>query len=464
MKKSKLSFQEFDTVSAKQWKQNIQFELKGADYNATLLTQTNEGITINPFYHQDQTQYLDVKLPSKPFKICQTIFIDDVKKANSLAKKALKNGANTLQFEADKPFDIVGLSLKKVVPDNTPIYFSLHFLSESFVADLIKNSSPFTVFLNIDIIGNLAKSGNWFDNKDKDYKSLANILKYASKDISILSIDANLYQNAGANCVQQIAYAIAHLNEYFNALADGILPIPINKTIQINLAVGGHYFFEIAKLRAFRYLFDLINNEYGFNFIPEMVVEPSLRNKSIYDYNVNMLRTTTECMSAILGGANTVKNVAYDKIFHKSNEFGERISRNQLLILQEESYFKDAQKAVEGTYYIETLSIQMAEKALQLFKEIEQKGGFINQLFSSVIQRKINENSQKEQAQFNEGQLNLIGVNKQPNLKDLMKSDLQLYPFVKTKGRKTLVQPIIPKRLSETLEQERLAKEKSKVA
>lgn len=457
---AKLSFKEFDAISAKQWKQNIQFELNGADYNTTLLTQTNEGITINPFYHQDQMQYLEVKMPVEPFKICQTIFIDDEKKANSLAKKALKGGANALQFEANEPFDIVGLFQNKVFPANIPIYFNLHFLSESFVADLIKSTTSYQVFLNIDIIENLAKSGNWFSNKDKDLKSLANIIKIATENVSVLSVDATLYKNAGANTVQQVAYALAHLNEYFNAFADGFLPMPINKTIQINLAVGGQYFFEIAKLRAFRYLFDVIKKEYGFNFIPEMVVEPSLRNKSIYDYNVNMLRTTTECMSAILGGANTVKNIAYDVIFHKSNEFGERISRNQLLILQEESYFKDSEKAVDGTYYIETLTIQIAEKALQLFKEIEQKGGFVNQLFSGVIQRKINENAKKEQDQFNEGQLKLIGVNKHPNPQDLMKNDLQLFPFIKTKGHKTLVQPIIPKRLAETLEQERLAKEK----
>lgn len=461
---AKLSFKEFDVVSAKQWKQNIQFELNGADYNTTLLTQTNEGITINPFYHQDQTQYLQVKVPTATCKICQTIFVGDITKTKTLVNHAIKGGATALIFEADSLFNIDELFNKLAIPPEIIFYFNLHFLSESFVLNLIKSTTKHTIFLKCDIIGNLTKSGNWFSNKEKDYKSLANIIKIASKNVSVLSVDANLYQNAGANCVQQVAYALAHLNEYFNAFEDGVLPMPINKTIQINLAVGGQYFFEIAKLRAFRYLFDVLNQEYGFNFIPEMVVEPSLRNKSIYDYNVNMLRTTTECMSAILGGANAVKNVAYDTIFHKSNAFGERISRNQLLILQEESYFKDAQKAVEGTYYIETLSIQIAEKALQLFKEIEQKGGFVNQLFSGVIQRKIKENSQREQDQFDAGQLKLIGVNKQPNLQDLMKNDLQLFPFVKVKERKTLVQPIIPKRLAETLEQERLTKENSKSA
>jgi len=457
----KLSYQEFDAVAAKQWKQNIQSGLNGADYNSALLTQTNEGVNINPFYHQDQTQYLEVEMPKTPTKICQAIFVDAIEKTKSLVNKALKGGATALVFEADKAFNVDELFSNNNIPTNISLYFKLHFLSETFSSSLIKNTAAHAVFLNADIIGNLANSGNWFSTKEHDFKYLAKHLKNAPKNVSILSVDAGLYQNAGANCVQQVAYALAHLNEYFNAFADGILPLPVNNKIQINLAVGGNYFFEIAKLRAFRYLFDLINKEYQFNFTPELVVSPSMRNKSIYDYNVNMLRTTTECMSAILGGANAVSNLAYDHIYHKSNEFGERIARNQLLILKEESYFKASQNVVEGTYYVETLTVQIAEKALQLFKEIEQKGGFVNQLFSGIIQRKIKENAQKEQVQFNEGSMQFIGVNKHPNPQDLMKDNLQLYPFLKIKARKTLVQPIIANRLAETLEQERLAKERS---
>ena len=84
-----------------------------------------------------------------------------------------------------------------------------------------------------------------------------------------------------------------------------------------------------------------------------------------------MLRTTTECMSAILGGADTVSNISYDSVYHKKNEFGERISRNQLLILKEESYFINASEYPEGSYYIESLTKEISEKALAIFKDIE---------------------------------------------------------------------------------------------
>ena len=172
-----------------------------------------------------------------------------------------------------------------------------------------------------------------------------------------------------------------------------------------------------------------------------------------------MLRTTTECMSAILGEADTVCNLAYDAIYHKDNEFGERISRNQLLVLKHESYFDVVENASEGSYYIESLTNQLAEKSLELFKDIEAKGGFLGQLKEGTIQRKIKESATKEQEQFNAGEIILLGTNKHPNKKDKMKADLELFPFIKTNIRKTLIQPIIEKRLAENIEQERLKTE-----
>ena len=172
-----------------------------------------------------------------------------------------------------------------------------------------------------------------------------------------------------------------------------------------------------------------------------------------------MLRTTTECMSAILGGANSITNLAYDAIYHKDNEFASRIARNQLLILKKESYFDKVNNPADGSYYLETLTEELASKALDLFKDIESNGGFLKQLKEGIIQRKIKESAQKEQAQFDAKDLILLGTNKHANTQDKMKDDLELYPFVKTNKRKTLIEPIIEKRLAETSEQKRLKTE-----
>jgi methylmalonyl-CoA mutase len=453
-------FYEFPQVSAKQWKQKIQFDLKGADYNETLVWESNEGIKVRPFYHKDEIQLLDIPKLEKDFSVCQTIFISDEKTANFLAKDALKRGATSIQFEANQLFDIGLLLNKLVLPAETGIHFKLQFLSESFLFDLIEQTKNYKTFLNIDIIGNLARTGNWFLDKNNDYQVLDHVLKKASQNTTVLAVDATLYQNAGANNVQQLAYALAHANEYLNHFDASDATInATEKLFQFHFAVGSNYFFEIAKLRAFRYLWKLLCDEYNLKIEPHIFVQPSLRNKTLYDYNVNMLRTTTECMSAILGGVSTISNVSYDTIYHKKNEFGERIARNQLILLQEESYFKEAIQFADGSYYIEELTRQLAEKALELFKDIEKSGGFLKQMFEGTIQRKLEESAQKEQTQFDNGQEILLGANKHPNYNDKMKGDLELYPFVKTNPRKTVIRPIIARRLAEKLEKVRLEKE-----
>jgi methylmalonyl-CoA mutase len=164
-------------------------------------------------------------------------------------------------------------------------------------------------------------------------------------------------------------------------------------------------------------------------------------------------------MSAILGGADAISNLPYDSLYHKDNEFGDRISRNQLLILKNESYFDKVNNPADGSYYIESLTRQLAEKSLALFKDIEANGGFLKQLKEGIIKRKIQESADKEQELFDSGKEILLGTNKYPNPKDQMKNDLELFPFVKTKPRKTLIVPIIEKRLAEKAEQERLSNE-----
>ncbi len=461
---SKFLFEDFDEVSAKQWKQKIQYDLKGADYNETLIWKSAEGVNVKPFYHEDDFKEDFQPVPGQPqtWKIAQKIFVDDEKIANNIALDALNRGAEAIIFTAAEDFD--PRTVFKDFPfEAASIYFNLTFLSEAFYTKLIKffSQKNATVYYNIDLIGNLARTGNWFHNLKKDHDLLDTIFqKHGSENL--LSVDTTLYQNAGANTVQQLAYALAHANEYLNhvchpELVEGLPKQDFKITFQ--LATGSNYFFEIAKIRALRKLYATLAKEYGTNETCHIIATPSKRNKTIYDYNVNMLRSTTECMSAVLGGADTVCNMPYDELYHKSNEFGERIARNQLLVLKYESYFDTVSNPADGTYYIESLTDELAEKALQLFKEIEKGGGFLQQLKEGTIQKKIKESEEKEQQLFDSGELKLLGTNYHPNKNDRMKDDLQLFPFVKRNPVKTLIAPIIEKRLAEITEQERLKQE-----
>ncbi|RFN57782.1 methylmalonyl-CoA mutase subunit beta [Marixanthomonas ophiurae] len=450
-------FKDFDSVSAKEWKQKIHADLKGADYNETLIWQSREGIHVKPFYHPDDFEEAFTPIPGQPttWNIAQHIFIDDEAIANNLAIDAIKRGAEAIIFSAESEFDIYKV-FNNFPFEETPIYFYLTFLSEEFLGKLkqLFSEKNATVYYNIDLIGNLTHSGNWFHNLKEDHKIIDKIV-YKNPSEAIISIDTTGYQNSGATIVQQLAYALAHVNEYLNHFSSEKLKTPIT----FKVGVGSNYFFEIAKIRALRKLYAALASEYNISETCHIIATPSKRNKTLYDYNVNMLRTTTECMSAVLGGANTICNLPYDALFHKSNEFGERISRNQLLVLKEESYFDTVSNAADGTYYIESLTDELAEKALELFKTIEKGGGFLQQLKEGKVQQKIKESAEKEQQLYNDGNVKLLGTNYHTNPEDRMKDDLDLYPFVKTKPRKTIIEPIIERRLSEQTEQERLKKE-----
>ena len=455
---SKAMFDEFESVSAKQWKQKIQVDLKGADYNETLIWNSLEGIDVKPFYTiEDIEESKAFNLNRKAnWSICHSIYVFDVTKSNKKAITQIATGAESLHFIIPNKETNSNLLLEGISKDIT-LYFSLEFISKEYIASLQKTLSDRKYYINLDIISNLTKTGNWFTSLSKDHKILEETLAENPNNKTLLSVDLGLYQNAGANIVQQLAYALAHANEYLNHFGNALKKV--ETPILFNISIGNNYFFEIAKLKALRILFNSLASEYNLSPNCHIYATPSKRNKTLYDYNTNMLRTTSECMSAVLGGADVVCNLPYDAIYHKDNEFGERISKNQLLILKHESYFDATNNPADGTYYIEVLTEELAKKALELFKNIEANGGFLKQLKEGVIQKKIKESAQKEQDLFNKSELVLVGSNKYANPNDKMKDDLELYPFLKQRTGKTLIEPIATKRLSEKLEQKRLKTE-----
>jgi len=439
-------FDEFEKTSPSAWKQKIQVDLNGADYNDTLLWKSPEGIVVKPFYTSEDRTNQKIKTPEKGFNICQSIFIDDEKIANLIAIKSLKSGVNSIQFIANKTFDYKKL-LININVEEIYIYFKFNFIDNHFQIELSKFINSEKTFFQTDIIGNLAETGNWHYNLHVDFDILDNIQKNTT---NCIAVSGDLYQNSGATITQQLAYTLAHANEYLNKFGGDVA-----KNIHFSFSVGSNYFFEIAKLRAFRILWSTLIAEYSVDDVEaHLFVKPSLRNKTLYNSNLNIVKTTSECMSAILGGSNTICNISYDSIYRKSNKFGERISKNQLLILQEENQLKNEQNFADGSYYIESITQQLAENALLIFKQIERNGGFLDQLKSGSIYKKIKENASKEEKQYLEENPDLL-----LNNDELIHEKIELYPFLKQRNIKTLIQPIHLNRVSESYEKDRLNSE-----
>ncbi|PRX54220.1 methylmalonyl-CoA mutase subunit beta [Flagellimonas meridianipacifica] len=451
-------FNEFPEVSSKQWKQKIQYDLKGADYNETLVWDSPEDIKVKPFYHaEDLVTSSGPSSKTKEWYIAQSIYAGDAGKANIKAKEVVGKGVESLVFTIpNEKINLIDL-LQDIDIENIPLHFHFQHLDLGVIEKLLshlKNSTA-QIYLHLDPIGNLARTGNWYHSMKEDFLAIEKLVELTSfsKTILPIGIDVSLYQNAGANMTQQLAYGLAHAHEYLTNFQS----IAFAPTFKV--AVGGNYFFEIAKIKALRWLWNTLSSEYGMDGDCHIMAIPSKRNKTLYDFNVNMLRTTSESMSAILGGADTICNLSYDALYHKDNEFAERIAKNQLVLLKEESYFKEVSHAAEGAYYIESLTHQLAEKALDLFKQIEASGGFLEALTKGKIQQKLKESAAKEQVLFDENQTTLVGTNKFQNPDDRMNQDLELYPFMKKRAEKTQIIPIIEKRLAEELEQKRLDNE-----
>ncbi|MBM1105585.1 methylmalonyl-CoA mutase subunit beta [Aurantibacter crassamenti] len=442
-------FDDFPKISTAEWTQKIEADLNGLDYASTLVWQSQEGISVQPFYTNENSVAHEIRKKEEGWLIGQIIEVADAEKANSRAVMAVEKGAKSLRFVILTEVLDFNILLRSIDLKNITVHFDFRYVTDKNRHLILEFSrAVHDVYMHFDCVSHLVKRGNWFVNQKADFDLLKNLLSTGTN--KVISVDATVYQNAGATITQQLAYVLAHANEYLNQFDTATI------NIQFKVAVGSNYFFEIAKLRALRLLWATLASEYGINEECFISATPSRRNKTLYDYNVNMLRTTTECMSAVIGGADIIYNQAYDVVYHEPNEFGDRIAINQLLILKSESYFDKIENAAEGTYYIESLTQELAENALVLFKKIEASGGFLEQLKKSVIQDEIKASATLEQEKFDNNELILIGTNKYSNASDTMKDVVNVGPFSNIDFGETEVVPIVEKRLAEKIEHKRL--------
>ncbi|ASE61372.1 methylmalonyl-CoA mutase [Chryseobacterium indologenes] len=234
-----------------------------------------------------------------------------------------------------------------------------------------------------------------------------------------ICVDVSLHQNAGAAIYQQLGIALAKTKELVEKYGTDI----INQLV-FRIAVGGNYFFEMAKLRAFKIVFNQLSKEYGLDEVPYIFAETSLRNKAVSDNENNLIRSTLELASAMIGGADAVFSNNY--LVDRSTGNSEEISFKQQIVLAYESIINVFEDASNGSYYVEDITRQIAEKSWALFVEIEETGGYLELLRQGIIQKKIYDHAVKEQQWIEEGKIKLIGVNLYPKL-DVKKSIADLY-------------------------------------
>ena len=224
-----------------------------------------------------------------------------------------------------------------------------------------------------------------------------------------ICVDVSLHQNAGASIIQQLAFALAKSKELMEKFGSEIL-----EKLVFRFAIGSNYFFEIAKIRAFKYVFNQFSKEFGKDLIPYTFAETSFRNKAKNDADNNLIRSTLELASAMIGGADAVFCNNYK--IENPTELSKEISFKQQIVLAYESIINVFEDATFGSYFVEDITQQFAEKSWKLFLEIEKKDGYLELLKSGEIQKMIFEQAVKEQSWVEDGKIKIIGVNLYPKL------------------------------------------------
>lgn len=450
MENNKL-FNEFPPISTEQWEEVINKDLKGADYDKKLVWKTIEGFNVKPYYRSEDLanlEYLDNNPGEAPYTrgkqqggnqwdIRQDIRTLDLAKANEIAREAVERGATslglrtkTIQSADDMEILLRGIDLKKVKVNFT--------CSKDYVATLqyfvaYAQKAGFNVAdvegsCNYDIFRHALIHGAFHNGEEGDFQTAKALLEYATENLpkfKVFTINGSLFHNSGSNIVQELGFSLAAANEMVARLTDmGCKMELVARNIVLSFGIGSNYFMEIAKIRAARMLWSKIAEQYNpcCDCASKIFINTvsSTWNKSIFDPYVNMLRTTTESMSAAVAGADAITVLPFDSTYKEADEFGYRIARNQQILLKEESYLDKIVDPAAGSYYIENLTNSIAQYAWEHFVKVEECGGFTKAIRDGYVQNEIAQTAQQRDMDIATRKTTILGTNQYPNLAENM--------------------------------------------
>lgn len=440
-------FTAFPPVSREEWESVIEEDLRGADYKEKLRWQPGEGITALPFYRREDLdeQLLPVSTRGNRWEVRQPIGCCDTGEANRIARNALQNGADALSFrlevqrtEGELGGDLRGVALQdgqafdelvhNIDLSSVPLHFDagpasplilamLHNAAEQQSLDPaeVSGSLLYDPYAFIATNGALPKPA---PQLKKEIHQLAAFCAASMPQVKPLGVDARIYHNAGATIVQELGYALAAGSEFLATLSEeGMDPDSAASAIHFNFAAGSRYFLEIAKFRAARLLWRAILDEYGVAGEGDAYIHGSSStwNKTVYDPYVNMLRTTTEGMSAAIAGCDAVTLQPFDEPLGEPDDFSRRIARNTQSILKEESYFHKVADPSAGSYYIEILTDKIGRAAWDCFREVERQGGILESIRGGYLQAAIEEAREQRDRAIATRKRTFVGTNQYPN-------------------------------------------------
>ena len=447
-------FDMFSPTSTHDWIEKITVDLKGADFEKKLVWRTNEGFNVRPFYRREdlkdiphmgtmpgQFPYVRGTKEDNNWLIRQQISGNNADELNKAALDAIEKGVDSMGVRVANEVTIEyfetllkDIDLKKVEVNITSCMGHTLEVAKVFV-DFLKSKGlekDFRGSINYNPFKRLLNHGLEFPKDiQEEGKKLYEIVKDI-ENLKCFAVDSVMLNAAGAYISQELGYALSWGAQWMTMLTDsGLTPCEVAGRIKFNMGISSNYFMEIAKFRAARMLWAEVVKAYGAeDECCKMHVHAttSFYNMTIYDAHVNLLRSMTETMSAAIAGVDSLETLPFDLTYKMPDEFSKRIAKNQQLLLRDESHLNKVTDPAGGSYYVEVLTKSIAEVAWKLFVEVEEKGGFLEELKKGEIQKVVNESGVKRHSDVARRKEILLGTNQYPNFNEKALDKIEVGP------------------------------------
>ena len=448
--KSEKLFTEFPPVPTEKWEEVITADLKGADYERKLVWKTGEGFNVRPYYRAENLEgvkFLGSQAGEFPYvrgthahnrwRVHQTVSVVCPKEANAEALKILNAGVDSLGFciaSADFSAADLDMLLKDICIPAVEITFcgeKMANVAELVLAKVEKEGiakEDVRIAFCIDpLVKGLSSKGDFCSpNGEKCIARIVELIHKTKeyKHVRIVTVAGQTFGNSGSTIVEELAFTLSAGHDYLVRLTDAGLDVDAAaRKLRFSFSVSSNYFMEIAKFRAARMLWANIVKGYGpaKNCACKMHIhaETSRWNQTVYDPYVNMLRGTTEAMSATIAGVHSLEVMPFDASFENPTEFSKRIARNVELLLKNESHFDQVVDPAGGSYYVENLTQSIAAEAWKLFLEIEEKGGYTEAYKAGLIVERIKASAAAKDKNIATRRQTLLGANQYPNFTEV---------------------------------------------
>ncbi|XWW46379.1 methylmalonyl-CoA mutase [Fibrella sp. USSR17] len=405
----------FPPATHADWLNQVQKDLKDSTVYESLRWASPEGFTVEPYYTAEQTASLDystlqISQKSTPGWLSAPSYFAGVgqeKHINAILRDALTNGADALVVDVPGGEISVARLLDGIKLSTTPVYFRLaadvdsaHFLQT------LRQIAPYQL------------RGGILTSLPASISAIADLISQStdSPNFRTIGVSGHDFHSAGATATQELAFTLARLAETYASLgAKGLAIEPLVAKTIISVSVGTSYFMEMAKLRALRVLLSRMAPAAAGPGI-QLHAQTSTFYEAAATPYTNLLRTTTEAMAAVIGGADVLTVRPYDAVLHNEaedqpGEFSHRIARNVSTMLKAESYLDKVADPAAGSYYIETLTHQLTEAAWVLFQQVQEQGGLTTAMETGYVQQELARSYDAKVEAIQNGRV-LVGVTK----------------------------------------------------